>query len=182
MEADMNMRLLWLGVVAVLATVPLPPPMPTAVPTAQAADATSADLAGKWTYRSFHNRAEFVGGDQEKALKLIFAEATFTFEITSPTTLKGTIDWGSGGLDLQGTIRPAGAGAPLTVEIIGTGRPGAPGTGTAGWEYDYYAHLAYKWPNGIDQVPALVGTVIRAKPHGDRPAGYVASFVAVKQP
>jgi hypothetical protein len=31
-------------------------------------------------------------------------------------------------------------------------------------------------------VPALVGTVIRAKPHGTSPAGYVASFVAVKRP
>jgi hypothetical protein len=146
------------------------------------ADMDSSSLGGKWTYRSFHNRPAPVGGDKDKALALIFAEATFTFEITSPTTLKGTIDWGSGGFDLQGTIRPAGAGAPLTVEIIGTGRPGTPGTGTVGWEYDYYAHLAHQWPDGIDQVPALVGTVIRAKPHGSNPAGYVASFIAVKQP
>jgi hypothetical protein len=65
------------------------------------------------------------------------------------------------------------------VEIVGAGRNG---TGTAGWEYDYRGQLAYQWPNGVNQVPALVGTVIRAKPHGASPAGYVASFIAVKQP
>jgi hypothetical protein len=27
------------------------------------------------------------------------------------------------------------------------------------------ASLAYRWPNGVDQVTVLVGTVIRAKPH-----------------
>jgi hypothetical protein len=36
--------------------------------------------------------------------------------------------------------------------------------------------------NGVNQVPALVGSVIRAEPHGSAPAGYVASFIAVKQP
>jgi hypothetical protein len=181
----MSMRLVWLGVAAVLAAIAVLLPMPATTPTVLAADGDSSALAGKWTYRSFFNDPAFVGDSKEKAYDLIFAEATFTFEITSPTTLKGTIDWGSGGLDLQGTIRPASAGAPLTVEIVGTGRPGAPGTpgtGTVGWEYDYYAHLAYKWPNGINQVPALVGSVIRAKPHGSNPAGLVASFIAVKQP
>jgi hypothetical protein len=173
----MNVRDLSLAFAAVLATIAVLSSVPASAQTASAADSSS--LAGKWTYRSFHNRPDPVGGDRDKALALIFAEATFTFEITSSTTLKGTIDWGSGGLDLQGTIRPASAGAPLTVEIVGTGRPG---TGTAGWEYDYHAHLAYRWPNGVDQVPALVGTAIRAKPHGNNPAGYVASFIAVKQP
>jgi hypothetical protein len=61
------------------------------------------------------------------------------------------------------------------VEIVKTGRPG---TVTAGWQYDYYANLAHPWPNGINQVPALVSSVIRAK----LPAGYVASFIAVKRP
>ena len=175
----MNLRHLSLVFAAVLAALAVLSSVPATAPTALAADADSSALAGKWTYRSFHNRPAPVGGDKDKALALIFAEATFTFEIISSTSLKGTIDWGSGGLDLKGTIRPAGARAPLTVEIIGTGRPGSP---TADWEYDYYGHLAYQWPNGVNQVPALVGTVIRAKPHGNSPAGYVASFIAVKQP
>jgi hypothetical protein len=61
-------------------------------------------LAGKWTYRSFFNDPAMVGDDPQKAYDLIFAEATFTFEI-SGTELKGIIDWGSGGLDLKGTAR-----------------------------------------------------------------------------
>jgi len=135
-------------------------------------------LAGKWTYRSFHNRPALVGDNAQAALDLIFAEAVFTFEV-SGTSLKGAIDWDGGGLDLKGQVRPASGQAPESVAIVGTGRPQ---TSTAGWEYDYRGSLAYRWPNGIDQVPALVGTVIRAKPHGSSPAGYVASFIAVKQP
>jgi hypothetical protein len=109
---------------------------------------------------------------------LIFAEAVFTFEILSSTMLKGAIDWPGGGLDLQGSVRPsAGGGSPI-VEIVGIGRPG---TGTAGW-YAYHGQLAYHWPNGVNQIPALVGNVIRVKPHNGAPAGYVASFIAVKEP
>ena len=148
-----------------------------------AAQSPNNTLSGKWTYRSFHNNPDPVADDPnraaEKALALIFAEAVFTFEIPSSTMLKGAIDWPGGGLDLAGTVRSDGPGSPLAVEIIGTGRPG---TGTAGWEYDYRGQLAYQWPNGVNQVPALVGTVIRAKPHNGAPAGYVASFIAVKRP
>jgi hypothetical protein len=139
----------------------------------------SAALAGTWTYRSFNNDPNPVGDDAESALRLIFAEAVFTFEIPSSTTLTGKIDWPGGGLDLTGTIEPATEDRMLHVHITGMGRPD---TGTATWQYDYDANLAYSWPNGIDQVPALVGTVIRVKEHGGNPAGYVASFVAVKQP
>lgn len=135
-----------------------------------------SSLAGKWTYRSFHNDAALVGGNPDKALRLIFAEAEFDFQV-SPTGLKGSLDWPGGGLDLQGTVTGGVAGAPLSVEIVGTGRLD---TDTAGWEYDYRGHLAYRWPNGVNQVPALVGSVLRAKPHDGAPAGYSASFVAVK--
>lgn len=136
------------------------------------------NIAGKWTYRSYRNDPALVGDDAQKALGLIFAEAIFTFDLVDGTALTGTIDWDGGGLDLKGIVIQAAGSTPLTMEIIGTGRPG---TGTAGWEYDYYAYLAHEWPNGIGQVPAIVGTVIRAKPHGSAPAGYVASFIAVKQ-
>jgi hypothetical protein len=132
-------------------------------------------LAGKWTYRSFFNDPAMVGDDKQKAYDLIFAEATFIFEI-SGTYLKGIIDWGSGGLDLTGTVCPAG---PLTVQIVGMGRPG---TESEGWRYDYNGTLAYEWPNAVKQVPALVGTVIRVNAHGpESPAGVTASFIAVKQ-
>jgi hypothetical protein len=149
---------------------------------AQPSSLPASALAGKWTYRSFHNDPAPVADDPatapDKALALIFAEAVFTFEISSSTTLRGAIDWDGGGLDLQGSIQPDATAPAPTVEIVGLGRAG---TSTDGWEYDYHGQLAYHWPNGVDQVPALVGTVIRAKPHGSAPAGYVASFIAVKQ-
>lgn len=167
-----------LAATSILAQQPSPP---SASAPAMAATTDGSVLAGKWTYRSFHNNPAPVADDPktapDKALALIFAEAVFAFEVPSSTTLKGAIDWPGGGLDLQGTIQPGAAGP--VVDIVGTGRPN---TGTAGWEYDYRGQLAYQWPNGINQVPALVGTVIRAKPHGTSPAGYVASFVAVKRP
>ncbi len=82
-------------------------------------------------------------------------------------------------LDLEGMIRPASEGSPTTIKMAGRGRAGTP---TDGWEYDYFGLLAHQWAKGVNQVPALVVTVIRAKPHDGAPAGYVASFVAVKQP
>jgi hypothetical protein len=145
--------------------------------------ANAQALAGKWTYRSFYNDPVQVRQEPDdaaaakKLLSLMFAEAVFTFQIPDDTTLKGAIDWNGGGLDLSGKI--SSQGDALTVHIIGSGRPG---TGTKDWEYDYHAALALQWPNGVNQVPAIVGTVLRAKPHGGNPAGVTASFIAVKQP
>jgi hypothetical protein len=136
-------------------------------------------LEGKWTYRSFHNNPTMINGDPQAALSLLFAEAVFIFDAPSGTTLKGRIDWAGGGLDLQGKIAPGSIEAPMTLDIVGLGRPG---TATAGWEYDYHGVMAHQWPNGVNQVPVLVGSVIRAKPHNGAPAGYVASFIAIKQP
>jgi len=113
----------------------------------------AAILTGKWTYRSFLNDPTQVTSDPNKAaenlLALLFAEAVFTFEIPTPTTLKGAIDWPGGGLNLQGTVREDG-GAPV-LAIRGIGRPN---TGTAHWEYDYHGQLAYRWPHGVNQRPA----------------------------
>jgi hypothetical protein len=136
-------------------------------------------LAGKWTYRSYRNNSDLVAGDASRALAMIFGEGVYTFELSSSTVLSGTFDMGGGFvLDLRGVVHPATSDAPLRVEIAGIGRDDTP---TAGWEYDYHASPAYQWPNGVNQVPALVGSVIRAKPHNGAPAGLVASFIAVKQ-
>jgi hypothetical protein len=141
--------------------------------------ANAQSLAGKWTYRSFFNDPVQVLADPNpprKLRSLLFAEAVFTFEIPDDTTLKGAIDWTGGGLDLEGKI--SNRGGVVSVEITGNGRPG---TDTADWEYDYHAELAFQWPNGVNQVPAIVGTVLRAKPHNGNPAGVTASFIAVRQ-
>lgn len=129
-----------------------------------------ASLAGTWAYRSYLNQAD----------QRVFGGGIFTFETPTPTTLTGTLVMGPRlVLDLQGTITPAAADSPLTVEIRGFGRPGSD-SDTKDWEYDYHASLAFHWPAGVGQVQSLVGSVLRAKPHGDNPAGVTASFIAVR--
>lgn len=138
-----------------------------------------SELEGEWTYRSFRNDPNPVDGDPDKAINLFFAEALFRFKAVSATEFEGVIDWGSGGLDMAGRLKPGSPDLPVAFAITGTGRPGSQ---TDGWQYDYNGCVAYRWPNGIDQTASLVGTVIRAKPHSGAPAGYTASFIAVKRP
>jgi hypothetical protein len=78
----------------------------------------SSDLAGVWTYRSFRNDPTPVNGDPQKAIGLIFAEAEFRFEISSEIAFEGVIDWGSGGLDLAGTMKPGNADTPVAFAIL----------------------------------------------------------------
>ena len=156
-------------------------------------------LPGKWTYRSYANRADIIVNDDPepavrnlatmfgqgstannaaKALSLIFGEGIMAFDRPSGNTVTGTFDMGGGYvLDLKGTVQTSSSG-DITVELFGTGRTGTP---TANWEYDYRANTTPKWANGVNQIPTLVGTVIRAKPHDGGAAGVVASFVAIKQ-
>jgi hypothetical protein len=54
------------------------------------------------------------------------------------------------------------------------------------WIYDYEGWLVPAWPNGVQQVPAMVGSIVRTIPHSGsqpgtvNPAGVVASWYAVK--
>jgi hypothetical protein len=169
-------------------------------PTAAASMASfDNSLTGKWTYRSYLNRADIIVNDDPepavrnlaamfgqgstannaaKALGLIFGEGVMTFNPPSGNTVTGNFDMGGGYvLDLKGTMQTTSSG-DIAVELFGTGRAGTP---TANWEYDYKASTTPKWPNGVNQIPTLVGTVIRAKPHDGGAAGVVASFISIKQ-
>jgi hypothetical protein len=116
---------------------------PRASDTAKVRGMHALDLNGASTYRSFHNNPAEVSKDAKKALGLIFAEANFTFSVDTPGKVTGTIDWGSGGLDLAVTIYTPPSDASPMFEIVGTGRPG---TQTDGWEYDYNCRFAHQWP------------------------------------
>lgn len=168
---------------------------------AAAAPGWDASLPGKWTYRSYRNQANvIVNADPEpavvaldpiygkgnagaassalKAFNLVFGEGVMTFDKPSGNNVTGVLGMGeSYFLDLKGTMQVTSSG-DIAVDLFGFGRAGTP---TDNWEYDYKATTTPKWPNGIGQIPSLVGTVIRAKPHGTSPAGYVASFIAIKQ-
>ena len=135
-------------------------------------------LAGTWVYRSYLNRPDvIVGNDPAKALALLFGEGIMTLQTPSAGHVTGTFDMGGGYvLDLSGTVTTTAS--RTFVHMKGPGRAGTP---TAGWEYDYDGVLAERWPGGVGQIPAIVGSVFRAKPHGTSKAGLVASFIAVKQ-
>jgi hypothetical protein len=91
-------------------------------------------LSGKWTYRSYRNTPELVGGDAQRALGLIFGEGVFTFEPGHGDSFGGEFDMGGGyALTLEGEVLP---GDPEGFSIIGSAsmqaRPRAGATTTTG--------------------------------------------------
>jgi hypothetical protein len=133
-------------------------------------------LTGRWTYRSYNNDPALVGNDPSAALSLIFGEGVFDFGAGEGDHFSGELQLGGGYvMALQGEMLP-GNGSGFG--IVGLGIEGTP---TEGWRYDYHGAAAYQWPEGVDQVPSLLGTVIRVNAHGPgSPAGYTASFIAVR--
>jgi hypothetical protein len=156
---------------------------------------STSELSGSWAYRSFNPtffNPTFAGTLTPEEDALFLADAVLTLR-TSATThryvgsysyysgnLEGVYQWSGGILDLRGTFESDPEIFDYArFDIVGTGRPG---TSTAGWEYRYYGHLSWQSAKGPDvQTPTLVGSVIRAKPHGDRKAGEVFSFIALKR-
>lgn len=136
-------------------------------------------LSGHWTYRSYRNLAKLVGGDQQGALALIFGEGVFELHQSEDGRVEGGLGMEAGdALRITGSVRTNGNGMGCTL----TGE-GLDGTRTAGWRYDYRGVVGYMWPDAVDQVPSLLGTVVRVKAHGpNAPAGYTASFIAVRHP
>ncbi|HNP26314.1 MAG TPA: hypothetical protein PKM20_06220 [Nitrosomonas sp.] len=133
-------------------------------------------LVGTWTYRSFLSNPD-VGADFNS---LEFGRGNIRIDPGPMQKFDGLI-YGSGWkLDLKGSI---GYGDSFNVRFQGVGVVGG-----AQWIYDYKGYLIPDWPNGIDQRPALVGSIVRtiAHPAGPNdqstaPAGVVAQWVAVKR-
>jgi hypothetical protein len=138
-----------------------------------------SSLEGDWTYRSFINQADLVGEDAQKALDLIFGEGLLHFTSVTESAFKAELDFGGGAaMDLTGCIFNSTGSHPISLLITGTGREG---TLTAKWVYQYQGYVVPQWPQGVGQVSAIVGTVVRTLPHGTGSAGLVASFVALKK-
>ena len=137
------------------------------------------DLNGEWTYRSFLNNPEEVGNDPEKALALIFGEGQLSFSTTTNRLVTGVLDFGQGAaMDLYGDVISGVGVSPDLLIITGTGRAG---TITDKWVYQYNGYVVPPWAEGVKQVPAILGTVIRTIPHGSGAAGVVASFMMLKR-
>jgi hypothetical protein len=131
-------------------------------------------FVGSWTYRSLLNNPD-VGTDFNQ---LEFGRGTIVIDDTPMETLQGTIGGPDWSLALKGARH---YGNPMHARFQGTGVIGG-----EQWVYDYQAYLVPPWPNGVNQVPAMVGSVIRTIPHSGgapgtvAPAGVVASFYAVR--
>ena len=159
-------------------------------------------FVGSWTYRSFLNAPDqffdaittaLQDPDQlEKHPKqcvawlqklfapsgLVLGYGTIQIVEAPPTVLKGTIGGSGWSLDLTGS---RSYGNPMEVRFQGKGNVRG-----AEWIYDYVGYLVPYWPNGVQQRPAMVGSIVRAIPHpsengGTSPAGVVASWYAVRQ-
>ena len=129
-------------------------------------------LKGRWIYRSLVNSKVLSAPFNS----LQFGLGTIEFEkIVNGKILDSSLDMGSNlVLTLEGEIT---ADSPAALKWRGTGVAGSP---TAGWIYDYQAYLAPTWRNATDKTPILIGSVLRAVPHGGAPAGVTGTFYMVK--
>jgi FtsP/CotA-like multicopper oxidase with cupredoxin domain/peroxiredoxin len=128
-------------------------------------------FVGKWTYRSFRS-------DPSPATEpndLLFGIGTLELTSVSPDRVDGTIGGDGWQLAVVGRLESS---APGDVRFQGKGMING-----EEWVYDYIGYLVPSWPGGIDQRPAIVGSVIRSKNHsqGAAKAGYVAQWIAVRQ-
>ena len=130
-------------------------------------------LLGTWSYRSFLSCPDLkVSFDS-----LEFGKGNIRIDPAPLQQLRGLIFGPGWELNLTGSIN---YGDPFTLRFQGKGEVGG-----AEWIYDYVGYLVREWPNGDDQRPAIVGSIVRTIPHpsgsgGTSPAGLVAQWIAVK--
>lgn len=129
--------------------------------------------SGLWTYRSLINNPDLAADFNS----LEFGRGNLLIETTQSGELSGKIFGPGWELILNGSVQ---FGNPAMLWFQGSGVVGG-----SQWIYDYLCYVVPHIPNGINQVPALVGSVTRAIPHpnsqgGTNPAGVVASFYAVQ--
>lgn len=138
-------------------------------------------LSGDWLYRSFINTTQ----PAQQLSDILFGEGDITLSLDPQGFYQNsTLSFGPGYLmNLRGQAVAQNEGTfsqpRFAIEMKAFG---VEGQETAGWLYEHRGYLVPNWYNGVNQVTAIVGTVIRVVPHGaGSPAGVVASFVALKK-
>ncbi|WP_414588465.1 hypothetical protein [Scytonema sp. PCC 10023] len=133
----------------------------------------SNPFVGTWTYRSFHNKPEEISDFNDIRLW----QATLTLYEDGLNLLKGQIAAGEYTLNIYGAMTFEDGTPTIRLRAEGIKE-----TATAGWVYNYSGILVPNWPDGDNQRPTIVGTVIRTLPHEpERLAGQTYSFIAVNQ-
>ena len=130
--------------------------------------------SGLYAYRSLLNNPDL----SVDFNSLEFGRANLQINIDENGRLTGKIYDTGWELNLMGSYQ---AGSPATLWFRGKGIV----IGSE-WIYDYLCYVVPFIPEGVNQVPALTGSITRAIPHPDgqggvSPAGVVASFYAVLQ-
>jgi hypothetical protein len=132
-------------------------------------------LVGKWTYRSFVNDPDLT----VEFNTLEFGRGSIIINEAPVGVLHGTIGDTGWSLDLNGSVN---YGDPYCLRFQGKGVVGG-----EEWIYDYIGYVIKPWPNGVNQVPGILGSVVRTIPHSGgsagsvAPAGVVSSWIAVWQ-
>lgn len=131
-------------------------------------------LVGKWTYRSFLSNPD----PSVDFNSLEFGVGTIRIDESATNEFKGLIYGPGWELELKGSTT---WGNPFEVRFQGKGVVSG-----AEWIYDYIGYAVKPWPNGVNQRPAIVGSIVRTIPHpsgngGVAPAGVVAQWIAVRR-
>lgn len=128
------------------------------------------NFAGSWSYRSLLNDPDLLTAFDD----LRFGAGALELQELQPGKIGGTLGGTGWSLTLDGA---ATRGAPAILRWQGRGVIGG-----EEWVYDYLGYLVPDWPDGVNQVPAIVGSVIRTVAHsgGQAPAGVTATFYAVR--
>lgn len=130
---------------------------------------TPGQFSGSWAYRSFRNNPDI------NATAVAFGRGTLVIVEAADHSITGTI--GGPGWELAITGKATYSPGAALVELEGQGT-----INNELWVYDYAGWIAPKWSNGIGQLDAIVGSLVRTTPHdnGTAEAGYTASFYAVR--
>jgi hypothetical protein len=132
-------------------------------------------LTGVWTYRSFNNDPNLTTPYDQ----YLFGSGYITINDAPMGVFHGQIGDVGWSLELNGSTN---YGYPCVVRFQGRGVVSG-----EEWIYDYLGYVNPPWPNGINQVPSIVGTIVRTIPHSSgsgkkslvNPAGVTASWIAV---
>lgn len=129
------------------------------------------NISGSYVYRSLLN-SPYLGED---FYKLKFGEGLMTITQKENGDFTGDFDMGNNYLmTLEGTVYEDGTNTNFKMRAIGVDT-----TPTKGWIYDYQGIVVPDWPNGVDQILTVVGSVIRVVDHGTSKAGVTATFYMV---
>jgi hypothetical protein len=130
-------------------------------------------FVGTWTYRSFLINPDISVDFND----LEFGRGQLIIESFTPGAFSGRLTFGP---TYQFKLTGASSyGNPYSLRFQGVGDT----SDSQNQVYDYEGYLVPIWPNGINQRPAIVGSVIRTVSHngGQAHAGIVCSWIAMKQ-